>query len=149
MHMKENIKIFVIALIIGMAIAFFLSFKFQDDVALAINPEVTYFYVDSYNRLEDAKQKAANYPNSVIYQNGSIYQIVIGVYHDTEVIALMSSYFHDQNISFYQETMKVDSSFFKDISTYELLIKSSDASYYESVNTSMLQLFREYMPQNF
>lgn len=149
MHMKENIKIFVIALIIGMAIAFFLSFKFQDDVALAINPEVTYFYVGSYNRLEDANQKAANYPNSVIYQNGSIYQIVIGVYHGTEVIALMSSYFHDQNISFYQETMKVDSSFFKDISTYELLIKSSDASYYESVNTSMLQLFREYMPQNF
>ena len=47
MHMKENIKIFVIALIIGMAIAFFLSFKFQDDVALAINPEVTYFYVGS------------------------------------------------------------------------------------------------------
>ena len=45
--------------------------------------------------------------------------------------------------------MKVDSSFLKDISTYELLIKSSDASYYESVNTSMLQLFREYMSQNF
>ena len=49
--MKENVKIFLIALILGMAIAFFLSFKFQDQVAFAINPKVTYFYTGSYNNL--------------------------------------------------------------------------------------------------
>ena len=57
MIMKENMKVFLIALVLGMAVAFFLSFKFSDDVVLAINPQVTYFYVASYNDLEKAKEK--------------------------------------------------------------------------------------------
>ena len=55
MVMKENVKIFLIALILGMVVAFFLSYKFQDDVAFAINPKVTLFYVGSYNQIDVAE----------------------------------------------------------------------------------------------
>ena len=145
--MKENVKIFLIALILGMAVAFFLSFKFQDDVAFAINPKVTLFYVGSYNQIDVAEEKALRYANSVLYENEGIYQIVIGVYSDPSAIELMSSYFRDQGLSFYQEEIKVDSTFLSDISNYELLIKSSDSSYYESINTSLLHLFDEYIQE--
>ena len=143
--MKENVKIFLIALILGMVVAFFLSYKFQDDVAFAINPKVTLFYVGSYNQIEVAEEKALNYSHSILYEDEGIYKIVIGVYDDYQVIDLMSSYFQDQGISFYREEIKVDSTFLSDISQYELLIKSGDSSYYESINASLLNLFDEYI----
>lgn len=146
--MKENVKIFLIALIIGMAVAFFLSYKFQDQAVFAINPKVTYFYVGTYNSLDVANTKAQNYTSSFVFENNRIYQVVIGVYQDKNVIDLMSSYFLDKGITFYQEELKVDNKFLSDISNYELLIKSSDSSYYESINSSLLNLFREYMTQN-
>ena len=145
MKMKENVKLFLIALILGMAIAFFLSFKFQDQVAFAINPTVTYFYVGSYNSLDAASKVSQNYPNSVIYQDKDIYKIVIGVFSEDNVVDLMSSYFEDIGISFNRGSMSVDNAFLGVISNYELLIKSSDPSYYESINESILNLFREYM----
>ena len=145
MKMKENVKIFLIALILGMAIAFFLSFKFKDQVAFAINPTVTYFYVGSYNSLDAASKVSQNYPNSVIYQDKDIYKIVIGVFSEDNVVDLMSSYFKDKGISFNRGSMSVDNAFLGEISNYELLIKSSDPSYYESINESILNLFREYM----
>lgn len=143
--MKQNIKIFLIALIIGMIVAFFISFKFKEPIALALNSKATYFYVGSYNSLELANQKSSEYQNSLIYQDGSVYKIIIGVYHDNEVIDLMSSYFHDSGIIFYQDELKVDSSFLKNIDNYELLIKASDNNYYESINNSILNLFSEYI----
>lgn len=146
--MKENVKVFLIALIIGMVVAFFLSYKFQDQAVFAINPKVTYFYVGTYNSLDVANTKAQNYTSSFVFENNGIYQVVIGVYQDKNVIDLMSSYFLDKGITFYQEELKVDNKFLSDISNYELLIKSSDSSYYESVNSSLLNLFREYMSQN-
>lgn len=145
MKMKENVKLFLIALILGMAIAFFLSFKFKDQVAFAINPTVTYFYVGSYNNLDAASKVSQNYPNSVIYQDKDIYKIVIGVFSEDNVVDLMSSYFEDKGISFNRGSMSVDNAFLGEISNYELLIKSSDPSYYESINESILNLFREYM----
>lgn len=148
MNMKENVKVFLIALIIGMVVAFFLSYKFQDQVVFAINPKVTYFYVGTYNSLDVANTKAQNYTSSFVFENNGIYQVVIGVYQDKNVIDLMSSYFLDKGITFYQEELKVDNKFLSDISNYELLIKSSDSSYYESINSSLLNLFREYMTQN-
>ena len=148
MNMKENVKIFLIALIIGMAVAFFLSYKFQDQAVFAINPKVTYFYVGTYNSLDVANTKAQNYTSSFVFENNRIYQVVIGVYQDKNVIDLMSSYFLDKGITFYQEELKVDNKFLSDISNYELLIKSSDSSYYESINSSLLNLFREYMGEN-
>lgn len=146
--MKENVKVFLIALIIGMAVAFFLSYKFQDQAVFAINPKVTYFYVGTYNSLDVANTKAQNYTSSFVFENNGIYQVVIGVYQDKNVIDLMSSYFLDKGITFYQEELKVDNKFLSDISNYELLIKSSDSSYYDSINSSLLNLFREYMSQN-
>lgn len=149
MIMKENVKVFLIALVLGMAVAFFLSFKFQDDVVLAINPQVTYFYVASYNDSEKAQQKQEEYAHSLIYEDNGIYKIVIGVYQDRGVIALMSSYFSDLGINFYTDEMKVDSSFLREIENYEYLIKSSEATYYESINTTILNLFDEYISINY
>ena len=147
MDMKEHVKVFFIALAIGMVVAFFLSYKFQDDVAFAINPKVTIFYVGTYNNYDDASIKSRDYQNSVLYQENGTYKVVIGVYQDSNVIDLMSSYYRDQGVSIYQEEIKVDSSFLKEVSEYEILIKSSDSSYFEVVNASLLQLFLEYLEE--
>ena len=85
----------------------------------------------------------------MIYEDNGIYKIVIGVYQDRGVIALMSSYFSDLDINFYTDEMKVDSSFLREIENYEYLIKSSEATYYESINTTILNLFDEYISINY
>ena len=64
MLMKENIKIFLIALILGMVVAFFLSYKFKEPIAYALNPEATILYVGSYNNIDIATSKQRNYPSS-------------------------------------------------------------------------------------
>ena len=104
--MKENIKIFLIALILGMVVAFFLSYKFKEPIAYALNPEATILYVGSYNNIDTATSKQRNYPNSIIYEEEGIYKIVIGIFGDATVLDLMKSYFHDQVLNFYEEKMQ-------------------------------------------
>lgn len=143
--MKENIKIFLIALILGMAVAFALSYKFREPIAFALNPEATILYVASYNNIDTAISKQANYPNSVIYEEEGIYKIVIGIFSDKIVLDLMKSYFQDQGLTFYEEKIKTNSTFLQEINNYELLIKSSETSYYDTLNKSLLNLFNEYI----
>lgn len=143
--MKENIKIFLIALILGMAVAFALSYKFKEPIAFALNPEATILYVASYNNIDTATSKQANYPNSVIYEEEGIYKIVIGIFSDKIVLDLMKSYFQDQGLTFYEEKIKTNSAFLQEINNYELLIKSSETSYYDTLNKSLLNLFNEYI----
>ena len=143
--MKENIKIFLIALILGMAVAFALSYKFREPIAFALNPEATILYVASYNNIDTATSKQANYPNSVIYEEEGIYKIVIGIFGDATVLDLMKSYFQDQGLTFYEEKIKTNSRFLQEINNYELLIKSSETSYYDTLNKSLLNLFNEYI----
>lgn len=143
--MKENIKIFLIALILGMAVAFALSYKFREPIAFALNPEATILYVASYNNIDTATSKQASYPNSVIYEEEGIYKIVIGIFSDKIVLDLMKSYFQDQGLTFYEEKIKTNSHFLQEINNYELLIKSSETSYYDTLNKSLLNLFNEYI----
>ena len=145
MNMKENIKIFLIALILGMAVAFALSYKFREPIAFALNPEATILYVASYNNIDTATSKQANYPDSVIYEEEGIYKIVIGIFGDATVLDLMKSYFQDQGLTFYEEKIKTNSPFLQEINNYELLIKSSETSYYDTLNKSLLNLFNEYI----
>lgn len=143
--MKENIKIFLIALILGMVVAFALSYKFREPIAFALNPEATILYVASYNNIDTATSKQANYPDSVIYEEEGIYKIVIGIFSDKIVLDLMKSYFQDQGLTFYEEKIKTNSHFLQEINNYELLIKSSETSYYDTLNKSLLNLFNEYI----
>ena len=143
--MKENIKIFLIALILGMVVAFALSYKFKEPIAFALNPEATILYVASYNNIDTATSKQANYPDSVIYEEEGIYKIVIGIFSDKIVLDLMKSYFQDQGLTFYEEKIKTNSPFLQEINNYELLIKSSETSYYDTLNKSLLNLFNEYI----
>lgn len=143
--MKENIKIFLIALILGMVVAFALSYKFREPIAFALNPEATILYVASYNNIDTAISKQANYPDSVIYEEEGIYKIVIGIFSDKIVLDLMKSYFQDQGLTFYEEKIKTNSPFLQEINNYELLIKSSETSYYDTLNKSLLNLFNEYI----
>ena len=57
----------------------------------------------------------------------------------------MKSYFHDQGLNFYEEKIKTNSTFLREINNYELLIKSSETSYYDTLNKSILNLFNEYI----
>lgn len=144
--MKQNIKIFLIALVLGMAASYIFCYKFDDPLSsFALESKVTYFYVGSYNSLDAATSKKSNYENAIIYNDSGIYKIVIGVYSSKESIELMSSYFIDSGINFRVSELKVDNTFLKNISSYEMLIKTSEKNYYDSINNSLLKLFNEYI----
>lgn len=144
--MKQNVKIFIIALIIGMISAFLVCYKLEPTIiSNALETKVTYFYVGSYNDLNSANNKKNNFKNAIIYNDNGIYSIIIGVYNKKESIELMESYFLDQGINFRQKEIKVSPELIKSLQNFELLITTSDKNYYESLNKSLLNLFSEYI----
>lgn len=144
--MKQNVKIFLIALVIGMIAAFFICYKVDPAIiSNAIESKVTYFYVGSYNNMEEAATKKNKYPNSLIYNEKGIYKVVIGVYNKKESIELMESYFNDLGITFYKKELKVSNELLKNMQNYELLITTNEKTYYENLNNSLLKLFNEYI----
>ncbi len=139
-------KVFLVALLIGGIVTYFFAYKFDKRIITeALEPKVTYFYVGSYNNLDIAQNKKNNYQNALIYNDKGIYKIIIGVYQDKDVINLMRSYFNDLGIKYQEEEMKINSDFIKAIEAYQLLIKSSEVSYYESINNSILKVFNTYL----
>ena len=44
-----------------------------------------------------------------------------------------------------KKKIKTNSPFLQEINNYELLIKSSETSYYDTLNKSLLNLFNEYI----
>ncbi|MBE6154026.1 MAG: hypothetical protein E7163_00405 [Firmicutes bacterium] len=144
--MKQNVKVFFVALIIGIVSSYIFCYKYDNTIITnALESKVTYFCVGSYNNMESANNKKNNYKNALIYNKDGIYKVIIGVYKEKESIELMESYFIDKDVKFTKETMKASVDFLNVISNYELLIKTSDRSYYENINNSLLKLFNEYI----
>ena len=144
--MKQNVKIFLIALGIGMISAFVVCYKIEPTIiSNALETKVTYFYVGSYNDINSANNKKSNYNNALIYSSDSIYSVIIGVYNKKESIELMESYFLDKGINFRKKEVKASQELIKAMRDYELLIATSDKNYYENLNKSLLKLFSEYI----
>lgn len=144
--MKQNVKIFLIALGIGMISAFVVCYKIEPTIiSNALETKVTYFYVGSYNDITSANNKKSNYNNALIYSSDSIYSVIIGVYNKKESIELMESYFLDKGINFRKKEIKASQELIKAMRDYELLIATSDKNYYENLNKSLLKLFSEYI----
>jgi len=143
--MKNNIKIFLIALIIGMATSYIYCTKFDNTIfTKALESKVTYFFVGSYNNEIEAKNKSNNIANSLIYNDNGIYKVVIGIYKNKDSIELMTSYFNDLGINFYKGELKINNEFIKNLETYEVLIKTSSKDNYANINNYILKSFNEY-----
>lgn len=146
--MKQNVKIFLIALSLGMVSAFLICYKVEPTIiSNALETKVTYFYVGSYNDLTSANNKKTNFNNSLIYNENGIYKVIIGVYSKKESIELMESYFLDKGINFQKKAAKSSPELIKKMRDYELLITTSEKNFYESINNSLLKLFNEYINQ--
>lgn len=144
--MKQNVKVFLIALVLGMGAAFFISYKYDNTlISNALENKITCFYVGSYNNLEEATKKKNGYPNSIIYQDEGIYRVLIGVYQNDSAMSIMESYFLDKGYNFKSKKIKASHEIINAISTYETLITSSDKTHYENINSTILKLFLEYI----
>lgn len=144
--MKQNIKIFLIALVIGAIVCYIVCIKFNKPlISNALSTKATYFYVGTYNNLEDASLKQQTYSNSVIYNDNGIYKVVIGIYTNSNSKDLMASFFLDKNINFQIGEIKITGEFITQAENYELLIISSNKEYYENLNNSLLKVFNEYI----
>ncbi len=144
--MKQNVKIFLFALILGIGVAIFINTKFDPTIITkAIDSRVTYLAIGTYNNLEEAQNKSETYEGAIVYDDKGIYKVLIGVYTEEESVLLMSSYFQDKGVNFTKGELKVNSKLINTLKSYEMLIKTSNSSYYESINNSLLQVFREYL----
>jgi len=79
--MKQNVKVFLVALLIGIVSCYIFCYKFDNTIITnALESKITYFSVGSYNSLENAANKKSNYKNALIYNDNGIYKVIIGVY---------------------------------------------------------------------
>lgn len=143
--MKQNMKVFLLALVMGMIVSYLVCVKFDNPLTiLALDSKVTYFYVGAYNTLEEATNKKANYENVYIWNDNGVYKLVLGLYNKKESVDLMASYFTDKRVNFRVGEVNVAAEFIKKINDYEMLIKSSSSTYYDSLNAAILKEFGEY-----
>ncbi len=143
--MKHNLKIFFIALLIGICVALLYAYKFDNTIeSWALGNKATIFYVGAYNNIDDATEKKNNYNTAIIYDDKGIYKVVIGIFTEDYSEELMQSFFNDAGISFNTCEVKVSSEFINISNSYEKLLKSSSKDMYESINNSILKLFNEY-----
>jgi len=144
--MRQNIKVFLIALILGASVSFIYCKYFDNTIlGLASDAKVTYFSVGSYSDYLSADAKKASYPGSLIYNQNGIYKVVIGVYTSSEAVELMQSYFGDKGINFTTNETKINKDFKTRAEVYETLIKSGDKDNILNINNSLLKLFSEYI----
>ena len=144
--MKQNKKVFLVALLIGFGVIYFYNSKFDTTIVTkALAPEATIIYVGAYNDLDKANLKKEEYPEAIIYNNENVYKVVIGLYSKKEVGDLIKGYFLDQNINFQETKIKVNNTLIKNIENYELLIKNSTTDYYTGLINSILNYFKAYL----
>lgn len=144
--MKQNAKVFIVALVLGAVCSFIYCKYFPDSImGLASDAKVTYFSVGTYNDKTSADIKKNNYPNAIIYNQDGLYKVVIGIYTSREATELMQSYFSDSGVTYTIGEAKVNKDFKTRAAVYDTLIKSSDKETILSINNSLLKLFSEYI----
>ena len=74
-NMKQNKKVFLVALLIGFGVIYFYNSKFDTTIVTkALAPEATIIYVGAYNDLDKANLKKEEYPEAIIYNNENVYK---------------------------------------------------------------------------
>ena len=145
--MKEKVKIFVIALVLGMVVILGYQKYFEDKniITLAKESKVTLIYDGTFNNLEEARKKQDEYKMAVILNDREVYRVVIGVSSSKDSLDLLTTYFDLKNIKYKTLEYKINNNFLKEIENYELLLKAGDKEYYSQVIEAMLKLLKNYL----
>ncbi len=145
--MKQNFKVFFVALILGIGISLIYQKYFSDQNILTFAKEstITYFYVGTYNSEEEVKKMALNYANSLIYEDNGLYRLLIGACTNDNCLDLLSSYFNEENINYNKKTIKINNAYIREVQNYELLINTTDKKYYPSIISSILKTLANYL----
>ncbi len=144
--MKKNVKIFILALLMGIIGTIIFTSTFDSTlITNAIEKKAYLLIGGTYTTKEQAEDKLSEYSRGIIYNNNGLYEVVIGIYPDRETKDIMASYFRDNSFTFSEKELKANGTLINNLENFAALIKKSDDEYYESINNSLLQIFKEYI----
>ena len=144
--MKKNVKIFILALLMGIIGTIIFTSTFDSTlITNAIEKKAYLLIGGTYTTKEQAEDKLSEYSRGIIYNNNGLYEVVIGIYPDRETKDIMASYFRDNAFTFSEKELKANGTLINNLENFVALIKKSDDEYYESINNSLLQIFKEYI----
>ncbi len=148
--MKPYIKVLIAAVIIGVLIAVFFYKDIKNEVIAITNnaSEISLFQVGVFKVYDNALNFSESFENSLIYEDNSLYRVIIGASYHVEAKIKLEQYFTNQNITYYIKDLKVNQDIIDKISNFELiLIKTESSEVINSLNKSILDALKSVLSQ--
>ncbi len=135
--MKKIIKVVLFSSFVGIVLASIFFFNIKEE-ADAKSTNILYaFQVGVFKNKENALNFQSSYIPSKLIYDGTYYRIYIGFTKENK--DLLSSYFDQQNYSYYIKEIEFDHSVVDNISKYDTLLKNTTIQNYPNVIKSMIE----------
>lgn len=146
--MKKYLKVILLAILIGVIIAFFFYKDINKEVKAITNKteNIYLFQVGVFKNLDNAKTFANTFKTNLVFQNDDYYRVITAISYNEEAKIKMEAFYQNQEINYFIKEMKVNKDLIKKISNYEtVLIKSNNEEVINNIMNSILLLFDSYI----
>ncbi len=132
--------LFSAAIGIGLGIYSFNYFNRVEDISVNAFKDVYAIQIGVFNDINNANKLASKYGAVVISENNR-YRVYVAIVNDT--LNLVEKYYDDLKIPYYVRTINVSNNFYNRLLEYEVSLKNSDRSEYESIINQILKMYME------
>ena len=146
--MEVYLRIVIGAILIGGVFAYLFYKDISSEVIAITNKEyeVNLFQAGVFKNKDNAINFQNNFKESIIYEDGEYFRVIIGLAYHEENKVKLESYFTTNNINYYIKTIKMNEEFVSSLTNYELvMIELNEPEVIDNVNSSMLKSFLTYL----
>lgn len=141
MDMKKFMIVFVMAVILGGGLAYFIFSKVVDEDVITKGVAKA-FQVGAFTSYDNAL-RVAERNNGIVVSDDDIYRVYVAILQDDDAIVKLSNYYDDIGLNYYIKEIRVSEDFLSSISGNEELLVNSSSDTYSVINLDVLSKYEE------
>ncbi len=141
---KKIFKMVFFSSLIGFILGFITYKNYSKQVDMVFSSDNTSyaFQIGVYNTSESANQKASE-NNGIVIQDNDFYRVYIAIATSNLLKEELSSYYDNQDISYYIKDITIDNNLKNKLIPYESLLSSVSAKDYSLIINKMLNEYKK------
>lgn len=146
--MKKYVKFLLIAIFIGIVLAFVFYKDITREVRALTKKEevISLFQVGVFKNESNATNFANTFSSSLVFKDGDYFRVIIAAVYHEEAKKKLEVFFSGEEINYYLKEVRVNKTLIKDVENFEkIILKSDNKEVINNVNNSILSLFRTYI----
>ena len=139
--MKKIVLCLLFSALIGALLGVY-SFRLynKDERVSSTYNSVYAIQIGVFDEVNNANKLASKYGAVVVSENNR-YRVYVAIVNDT--LSLVEKYYDDLKIPYYVRNINVSNNFYNKLLEYEVSLKNSDQSEYESIINQILKMYME------